>query len=513
MVGYVLEADGDPGTADADAEDHGGSEGTITFATGETEAFIEVPILDDDDIEPAREHLRVRLLPPDSGADWALGLAAATVAVQEGVCDRSPAVREALRGSRACWAPSVRDLAGRGYLDLRGRGIASLRPKDLLGLSGLRVLHLHGNRLAELPEGLFAGLGALERMRLDGNRLAAFPAGLFGDAGRLSSLDLSGNLLRSLPPRLWEGGNRPGAAALSRLDLSGNRLDSLPAGFFEGLSGLSELNLSGNPGAPFTLTMKLARTDAAPWAPGPAAVEARVREGAPFALSAGVRAEGSAELSTGTARIGAGEASSAPIVVSPAADGEAPSAPLAVSPAADGKVPSAPLAVSPTGGGAVRLSLAGAPEIPAELCGDMQDGQHPCFQGIQTAVGPGLLLFKRPPRLLREMPGLEAESLGGASVVDLAEFFEADGGEALFYAAESSDPSLASVSVDGGVLTVLPNDDGREGFVTVTVAATAADGLAAEASFAVEVLPESRPFASGWRLGWLKGAAGDRDAP
>ena len=49
--------------------------------------------------------------------------------------------------------------------------------------------------------------------------------------------------------------------------------------------------------------------------------------------------------------------------------------------------------------------------------------------------------------------------------------------------------------------------------MTITVAATDADGLTAQASFEVEVLPAPRPFASGWRLGWLKGAAGDRDAP
>ena len=90
--------------------------------------------------------------------------------------------------------------------------------------------------------------------------------------------------------------------------------------------------------------------------------------------------------------------------------------------------------------------------------------------------------------------------------IDLAEFFEADGGEALSYAAESSDPSLASVSVEGGILIVTPNGEGLEGFVTATVTATDADGLTAQASFEVEVLPESRRFASGWRLGWLKGA-------
>ena len=44
--------------------------------------------------------------------------------------------------------------------------------------------------------------------------------------------------------------------------------------------------------------------------------------------------------------------------------------------------------------------------------------------------------------------------------------------------------------------------------------ATDADGPTAEGSFVVEILPEMRPFASGWRLGWLTGdAAGDRGAP
>ena len=189
-MSYVLESDGDLSTVDADGEDHGGSDGTLALAAGETEAFIEVPILDDEDIEPAREHLRVRLLAPATEADWALGLATAAVVIQEGVCDRTPEVRDALRGLRECWVPSAGDLAGRGYLNLGRQGIASLRERDLLGLAGLRVLHLHGNRLAELPGGLFAGLGSLQRLRLDGNRLRQLPEGLLLGLGRLASLDL-----------------------------------------------------------------------------------------------------------------------------------------------------------------------------------------------------------------------------------------------------------------------------------------------------------------------------------
>ena len=470
-VGYVLEADGDPATADADAADHGGSDGTLALAAGETEAFIEVPILDDDDIEPAREFLRVRLLAPAAEADWALGLAAAFVVIQEGVCDRTPAVRDALRGSRECWAPSAADLAGTGYLNLGRQGIGSLRAGDFLGLPGLRVLHLHGNRLAELPAGLFAGLGSLERLRLEGNRLSELPEGLLDGLSRLASLDLGGNRLSSLSAGLLAD-----APSLSRLDLGGNWLSELPAGFFEGASNLAELDLSGNPGAPFTLTMELTRTDADDYAPGPAMVSARVAEGAPFALSAGLAAE-DAELSADMAAIDAGEVSGAPIQV------------------------------SLTEGGAARLSLSGAPEAPSALCGEVDEGRYPCFQGLAVEAGPGLLLFKRSPWVVQAVPEQGVESLGGALSLNLAGLFAADGGDALSYRAESNDPALASVKVSGGVLSIEPNGEGLEGFVTVTLTATDSDGLEAVYSFTVEVSPPSRRFSRGWRLGWLTGTS------
>ena len=470
-VGYVLESDDDPATADADAADHGGSDGTLTLAAGETEAFIEVPILDDDDIEPAREFLRVRLLAPAAEADWALGLAAASVVIQEGVCDRTPEVRDALRGSRECWAPSVAELAGTGYLNLGRQGIGSLRAGDFLGLPGLRVLHLHGNRLAELPEGLFAGLDSLERLRLEGNRLSELPEGLLDGLGRLSSLDLGGNRLSSLSAGLLAD-----APSLSRLDLGGNWLSDLPAGFFAGASNLAELDLSGNPGAPFALMMELTRTDAENHAPGPATVAARVAEGAPFALSAGLVPE-DAELSTDTAAVGAGEVSGAPVQV------------------------------SLTEGGAARLSLSDAPEAPSALCGEVDEGRHPCFQGLAVEAGPSLLLFKRPPWVVRAVPEQGVESLGGALSLNLAGLFAADGGDALSYTAESSDPALAAVNVSRGVLSIEPNGEGLDGLVTVRVTATDSDGLIVEQSFLVEVSPQSRRFGRGWRLGWLMGAA------
>ena len=470
-VGYVLESDDDPATADADAADHGGSDGTVTLAAGETEAFIEVPVLDDGDVEPAREFLRVRLLPPAAESDWVLGLAAASVVIQEGVCDRTPEVRDGLRGARECWAPSVADLAGTGYLNLGRQGIGSLRAGDFLGLPGLRVLHLHGNRLAELPDGLFAGLGSLQRLRLEGNRLRQLPKGLLEGLGRLASLDLGGSRLSSLSAGLLAD-----APSLSRLDLGGNWLSELPAGFFEGASNLSELDLSGNPGAPFTLTMELTRTDADDHAPGPAMVSARVAEGAPFALSAGLVAE-DAELSADMVAIGAGEVSGAPVQV------------------------------ALTEGGAALLSLSGAPEAPSALCGEVDEGRYPCFQGLVVEAGPGLLLFKRPPWVVQAVPEQGVESLGGPLSLDLAGLFAADGGDALSYSAESSDPALVSVRVSGGVLSIEPNGEGLDGLVTVRVMATDSDGLEAEQSFLVEVSPPARRFSRGWRLGWLTGTS------
>ena len=61
--GFRLGRDDDPGTYDADADDHGAGDGEATIRAGETEVRIEIPVLDDDVIEPARETLAVWLDP------------------------------------------------------------------------------------------------------------------------------------------------------------------------------------------------------------------------------------------------------------------------------------------------------------------------------------------------------------------------------------------------------------------------------------------------------------------
>ena len=172
---YVVGPDDDPATADADAADHDGVGGTVVIAAQAMEATIALAVHDDTDIEPPRETFAVTLRATEAQLqDFGLGVATVRVTIDEGVCDRTRQVRNALRRSLPCAAVSATDLGGRRDLDLANTGLAALRGADLSGLSGLTVLDLSGNALTSLPAGLFAGLGALGEVRLQDNPGAPF---------------------------------------------------------------------------------------------------------------------------------------------------------------------------------------------------------------------------------------------------------------------------------------------------------------------------------------------------
>ena len=166
-VVWTMAPDADAATADAD--DLVQTSGEATIPAGETRAEIAIEIADDDEIEPAREWLEVALSAPGGCCGTA---ARARVTVLEGVCDRTPAVRDALRGSVSCDAPTPATLAAVERLDVSGTG--SLRAGDFAGLSGLRALLLDGNGLQTLPDGLFAGLDSLGELSLEDNPGAPF---------------------------------------------------------------------------------------------------------------------------------------------------------------------------------------------------------------------------------------------------------------------------------------------------------------------------------------------------
>ena len=321
---YVVGPDSDPATADADAADHDGVGGTVVIAARAMEATIALAVHDDTDIEPPRETFAVTLQATQAQLqDFGLGVATVRVTIDEGVCDRTRQVRNALRRSLPCAAVSATDLGGRRDLDLANTGLAALRGADLSDLSGLTVLDLSGNALTSLPEGLFAGLGAL-----------------------------------------------------------------------------GEVQLQDNPGAPFTLRLALLRTDGEPWAPGPAVVVARVREGAPFALRAALSAV-NGTLSPATALVPAGMTAGTP------------------------------MAVVQDAAGATRVTAA-APAVPDTRCGVL--GTYLCFQGITTAAGGTLVLFKAPPEVTDTPSGATLAAEGDAARMDLSALFAASDGGVLTYA-------------------------------------------------------------------------------
>ena len=456
-VPYVLSpaAEG----ASADAADHdGGAGGVAVFEEGAERTEIAIGIVDDDEVEPVRERFAVALSAPAADAGYGLGAKPSALAtIEEGVCDREAAVRDALRGSLSC--EEVADLSLRSSLRLAGAGVSRLRPEDLLGLSGLRLLDLSGNRLSAWPGGALEMLPNLRSLRLGGNRIGSLPESLGGQS-LLADLRLPDNGLSELPP-----GALRGLSGLRRLDLSGNALEELPAGMFEGLAALREVRLQDNPGAPFLLTMELERTDAEAWAPGPASLSARVREGAPFPMEA--------------------------VLAEP--EGVALSIPA-------GAVRGGPATVEQDGAPLLLARLSSAPAVPDAEC-EQGELLRPCFEGLATAAGAPLALFKRPPTVA----GLEAQALesGGDDLrVELSERFESE--DALAYVAESSDESVARVRIRDGVLIV---EAVGEGTATVTVVATDADGLAGTLRFEVRTTELLRSQWRGWRIILLERAS------
>ena len=399
-VSWRIVPDDDPATPDADEQDYR-SAGAATIPAGETAADIEIAVVDDADIEPARERFVVALDEPQSANVGLSRRAQATVTIQEGVCDRTPAVRaELARGWRDCRWPHPADLARIPTLDLNARGIDSLRGNDLLGLAGL------------------------ERLGLRGNALSALPAGPLSHAPRLESLDLSANALEALPPAL-----------------------------FAGLRRLREASVEDNPGAPFGLALQLLRTDADPWAPGPATITARTALGAPFPLTATLTASPAPAAETAL-----------PTAVAVAA-GETTGTTFAAA-----QPPASPLTLR-----------AAAPETPTAQC-----AETPCFRGFETTPGSPLILFHRPPQPLAT-PTPEPLAAGDPLRLPLASLVApGDAPDGMTWAASSSDAGIATARIVGAALLVQP-EPASEGTAQITLVATDALGLKATLRFEVQV--------------------------
>ena len=171
-------------------------------------------------------------------------LASLDSAAAQGVCDRTPQVRDKLMevtGVSICEAVTSEHLDRVTVLDLSGSGITSLQTHDFGGLSSLQSLWLYANSLSELPDGVFRGLGTLKWLSLGSNSLSQLPEEAFSGLGNLQQLDLGFNQLSEFSVRVFSGLN-----SLQNLSFDSNLLRELPDGVFRGLGTLKWLSLGSN---------------------------------------------------------------------------------------------------------------------------------------------------------------------------------------------------------------------------------------------------------------------------
>ena len=108
----------------------------------------------------------------------------------QGVCDRTPQVRDVLvevTGVSECGEVTTAHLAGVTTLWLGEEGINALQVHDFNGLINLEKLGLTGNILTRLPERVFSGLSSLQELDLDRNLLTTLPEGSFSGLGPVNT--------------------------------------------------------------------------------------------------------------------------------------------------------------------------------------------------------------------------------------------------------------------------------------------------------------------------------------
>ena len=340
IVRYTLT----PGTADAN--DYMAGSGTVVVPTGMTRGTIQISIVDDGLIERARETFSLSL---DPSGDYELGSPTSiSVSIKEGVCDRTPQVRDgivgvlsAIRDSGVSNCADVTDSHLSGITEKLALGvdyvgiIATLKVGDFSGLGNLKNLGFGLNHLSTLPATVFSGLGNLKNLGLQANHLSTLPATVFSGLGNLNKLVLNRNQLTALPTTIFSGlvnlqdlrlqANQltalpPGVfsdlANLERLLLHDNQLTTLPEGVFSGLSSLRALQLHDNPGTTFRLTLRLEPADEAA---NVNRVKLTLREGAPYPLTLALTASG-VQLSANSVTIPAGSTQSETFTMTPSMD-------------------------------------------------------------------------------------------------------------------------------------------------------------------------------------------------
>ena len=174
----------------------------------------------------------------------------------QGVCDRTPAVRDHLMLLlRSALTPGYQgDCAGvtgewlsrLTFLELVDPAVrlTSLRRGDFAGLANVRTLYItEQSQLTVLPPGAFDGLTGLEELRAFENGITTVSTGAFRGLPSLRKLLLHDNRISRI-----EAGAFTGLVALETLVLHRNRIERFPFDELEALPALKRLHITDNPG-------------------------------------------------------------------------------------------------------------------------------------------------------------------------------------------------------------------------------------------------------------------------
>ena len=130
-------------------------------------------------------------------------------AADGGICDRTPAVRNAIVG-KIGGVSHCRDVTPdhlaffvTGRMSLQRQNLSSLKAVDFKGLTSLEDLRLYDNQLTSLPPGIFDDLAGLMVLDLDDNQITTLQAGIFDHNPKLNTLYMQRNQLQELPENIF----------------------------------------------------------------------------------------------------------------------------------------------------------------------------------------------------------------------------------------------------------------------------------------------------------------------
>ena len=169
-------------------------------------------------------------------------------AQSQGICDRTPAVRDAILGSlppqTLCEDVTATDLNGiTDRFSIFDPSLESLHPDDFKGLTAIPRLLIADTALESLPAGIFSDLQSVTDLSLPRNRITTVEANAFEGLIGMTDLSLNSNpRLEIISPGAFEG-----LSALQTLNLHQTRISTLPSEVFDGLSSVETLRIWGTP--------------------------------------------------------------------------------------------------------------------------------------------------------------------------------------------------------------------------------------------------------------------------